>query len=210
MKILFVTDIHGRIVRGEELFRITRGVDLVILGGDITNFGGYEDVEDILSQFNSLPLFAVFGNCDNKGVNRFLEEKGISIDGRCVEFRGLTICGVGGGNKSPFFTPQEFSEDEFREKLNSIKKITNKSDFILVSHTPPYGTKVDKVLLGMHVGSKEIRKFVEEHQPLMVLSGHIHEARGVDRIGKTILLNPGPYPHHYAYIDYPSLKVTVK
>jgi len=41
------------------------------------------------------------------------------------------------------------------------------------------------------VGSTAVRTFVEKHQPLLGLHGHIHECKGVDRIGRTLIINPG-------------------
>ena len=61
----------------------------------------------------------------------------------------------------------------------------------LVSHTPPFQTKTDKLLSGAHVGSTAVRTCIEQHQPLLCLTGHIHESRGQDNIGRTLILNPG-------------------
>ena len=41
------------------------------------------------------------------------------------------------------------------------------------------------------VGSIAVRRFVEERQPLIALHGHVHESQGVERLGRTICLNPG-------------------
>ena len=43
----------------------------------------------------------------------------------------------------------------------------------------------------VHVGSKLIRQFIEEMQPILAVSGHIHEAFALDSIGQTVVLNPG-------------------
>jgi Icc-related predicted phosphoesterase len=40
-------------------------------------------------------------------------------------------------------------------------------------------------------GSKAVRDAIEKHQPLLGLHGHIHESRGVIKIGKTTCVNPG-------------------
>jgi hypothetical protein len=42
-----------------------------------------------------------------------------------------------------------------------------------------------------HVGSTSVRKVIEKLQPLAGLHGHIHESRGVSKIGKTQCFNPG-------------------
>jgi hypothetical protein len=41
------------------------------------------------------------------------------------------------------------------------------------------------------VGSRAVREAIEEYQPLLGLHGHIHEAGGVVRIGRTLSINPG-------------------
>ncbi|MBW2733835.1 MAG: metallophosphoesterase [Deltaproteobacteria bacterium] len=57
---------------------------------------------------------------------------------------------------------------------------------IMLFHGPPYkgnldraaldGKMVDHVPLDVHVGSIAIARFIEEHQPLLTLHGHIHES----------------------------------
>ena len=41
------------------------------------------------------------------------------------------------------------------------------------------------------MGSTAVREFIEEVQPDVCVCGHIHESRGVDRIGRTVVVNPG-------------------
>ena len=43
----------------------------------------------------------------------------------------------------------------------------------------------------MPVGSRAVRAVIEESQPLLGLFGHIHEAKGTARIGRTLCINPG-------------------
>jgi hypothetical protein len=75
------------------------------------------------------------------------------------------------------------------------------SSLIVVSHQPAFGTQVDSVG-GRNTGSPAIRKFIETHQPILAVSGHIHEAFGTDRIGRTTLINPGPLKEgRYAIVD---------
>ena len=67
---------------------------------------------------------------------------------------------------------------------------------ICAFHGPPHGTALDLIHGGTHVGSREVRKFLEARQPLLSLHGHIHESPAVsgrfaDRLGATICVNPG-------------------
>jgi Icc-related predicted phosphoesterase len=36
-----------------------------------------------------------------------------------------------------------------------------------------------------------VAKMIEKYQPLLGLHGHIHESRGVQKIRKTTIINPG-------------------
>jgi Icc-related predicted phosphoesterase len=60
-----------------------------------------------------------------------------------------------------------------------------------VTHSPPWGTRLDRLYNGTPVGSRAIRAFIERHRPPLTLHGHVHESPGVDRIGTTVSVNPG-------------------
>jgi Icc-related predicted phosphoesterase len=62
---------------------------------------------------------------------------------------------------------------------------------VAVIHTPPLDTRADRLTSGGHVGSAAVRAFLEETQPALCISGHIHESEGEDRIGRTKVINPG-------------------
>jgi len=72
--------------------------------------------------------------------------------------------------------------------------------FIFVSHSPPYGTPLDVIESGLHVGSISIRRFIKRWADkgllLVSLHGHIHESphrSGIvhTRIGGALCVNPG-------------------
>jgi len=75
-------------------------------------------------------------------------------------------------------------------------------------HAPPYNTPLDQtapqgrydfVRLPDHIGSSEIRRFIEHAQPYLVLCGHCHEAVVLGNyktdIGATRCVNPGSQTH---------------
>jgi Icc-related predicted phosphoesterase len=61
-------------------------------------------------------------------------------------------------------------------------------------------TKLDLIYSGMHVGSEVVRKFIENKQPEVAICSHIHEAKGIDFIGRTTIINPGRFPEGYCGI----------
>ncbi|KPU63546.1 metallophosphoesterase [Thermococcus sp. EP1] len=211
MRIVAVTDIHGRGNKAREFLENIKEetFDLLLIAGDLTHFRGREAAYNIIKEFINLgePFYAVMGNCDGRDVLEMLEELNISLHDRRVEFKNVGIIGIGGSNITPFSTIWEFSEEEIWEIL-----INNYQDGdIILSHVPPKNTKVDKTFVGTHAGSKALRRFIEEKQPPLVICGHIHEAIGIDEIGRTLIVNPGPLSRgHYAIIDFDENEKKVK
>ena len=86
--------------------------------------------------------------------------------------------------------------DKHFEKIASgflkILKTKNKK-YILMTHAPPYDTRLDKLFDEGHCGNKSVRNFIKKSKPLVAFSGHIHENNGKkDKLGRTRLINPGP------------------
>jgi hypothetical protein len=64
---------------------------------------------------------------------------------------------------------------------------------VLMTHNPPLNTTTDRIRSGVHVGSRSVREFIEKVQPDVCITGHIHESKGMDHIGKTVIVNPGDF-----------------
>jgi len=108
-----------------------------------------------------------------------------------------------------FVNPSETIEKHLsiEQEISVLPEPLNYKKSIYLIHTPPYGTKIDCLFSGVHAGSKAIRKFIEEKQPLLTLHGHIHEAPLVtdvyiDKIGQTFVINPGQYGDKLYYITF--------
>lgn len=202
MNIIGITDIHGHHDLNKEIITAISNADLVLIAGDITNFGNENEADIIIKAISRLnnKTLAVPGNCDHLGVNEALSKHGINLHGFMKKVDNVAIYGIGGCSKTPFRTPQEYSEAEIHKILNGFDKEVTARFHIFITHSPPSKTKLDKMFLGFHVGSKAIRNFIERFQPNLVLCGHIHEARGVDRIGNSVIINPGPFPKFYVVI----------
>lgn len=194
MRILVVSDLHGNSSAGNNLEKLLNNkYDLLLILGDLTHFGPLSQAEEVLDTLSEygMKVLAIPGNCDPKSIRDVLEEKGINLHLKAIEFRELTFVGLGGSNITPFNTLFEQTEKEIYKKLSNLTdKVRN--DCILATHVPPYGTKADLTSDGIHVGSKSLRKIIEEKQPLVNFCGHVHEAQGIDEIGKTKIVNTGP------------------
>jgi uncharacterized protein len=205
MKILVVSDIHGKHMKIIEYLKKNH-VDLIILTGDITNFGPCELAEEILNQISSfdIPVLAIPGNCDPVDLySKIDNSKAVNIHGRGVTIKNIGICGFGGSNPTPFNTPLEFDEVEIYEEARRVmESITDHDITLFVTHAPPADTLTDVLPSGIHVGSESIRKVIEEFQPSLNLCGHIHESMAMDEIGETKVVNPGMLSEgHVCIID---------
>lgn len=205
MKIIAFGDIH---MATNEARRIPglKEADLVLLNGDLTNYGSSKETRSVLDDIMSINpnVLAQFGNLDGPDVNDYLEKLGINLHGQARLVQGeVCLIGVGGSNFTPFNTPSEFLEKDishlagraYQQGLDYIslaRPLHNRNiPVILVSHVPPYNTQVDKLHNGKHVGSKAIRTVIEQYQPDLCITGHIHEAKGKDMILKTPIYNHG-------------------
>jgi Icc-related predicted phosphoesterase len=82
------------------------------------------------------------------------------------------------------------------EDLEQLARMSDPKRTLYVLHDPPWNTTLDVLYNGQHIGSMAVRRFIEQRQPPLVLSGHIHESpkasgKILDRIGDTLCVNPG-------------------
>jgi Icc-related predicted phosphoesterase len=205
MRIVCVADLHGRVDRIDIAEGDIARADLILLSGDITNFGRSTEANTMLDVVMGygVEVLAVPGNCDYPEVEAVLDERGINLDGRGKQIDGITFIGLGGSLPGPGSTPNEYSEAQLAERLQRASRdLDLELPSVLLSHQPPRDTVADRVRPGVNVGSRSVRRFVEANGPLVCFTGHIHEGIGVDRIGSTQIVNPGPLgDSRYAYVE---------
>jgi uncharacterized protein len=196
MKIVSFGDVHMATRNLERMGEVMRDTDLVIVSGDLTNFGDSADAAKVIDEVRGVcrRVLALPGNLDQAGVIPFLEGEGIALHGRGVVIDGTAIFGCGGSNITPFNTPTELSEDEIYQTLmRGYDEVRDVRPLLMVCHTPPFETRCDRIAGGRAVGSTAARQFIQEYQPDLCISGHIHESAGVDTIGPTTIINAGPF-----------------
>jgi Icc-related predicted phosphoesterase len=132
----------------------------------------------------------------------------IDPEGKVVEIDGQhEMITLGYTNRTPWDTPREVDENVLRKKIDVMaEKLKEMKGAIFNLHVPPIGTQIDQapkldknlkpVVSGGDVvmtsaGSSAVRDSIERYQPLIGLHGHIHESRGVVKIGRTMCFNPG-------------------
>jgi Icc-related predicted phosphoesterase len=179
---LFYTEMLGTIERWMQMAdeRLPDGVECFVSPGNDDQF----EVDEIISRAKRVRL----------------------AEGDVVEFGDYQMVSTGWSNRTPWDTYREEDEDALGERLRKmIEQVTAPPERTIYNfHCPPYGSGLDDApeltedLRPKHggrsivpVGSTAVREAIEEGQPALALHGHIHEARGNTRIGRTLCINPG-------------------
>ena len=205
MKIVALTDIHGAYARAVKILE-RELPDVAIVGGDLTNVGSVKEAEAAIAQMRAVApvLFCVAGNMDLPQHDDLFERLDISLNGRGIMHSDIGFFGVSSAPHSPLRTPYEITEEELARRIMAgFRMVRGAKHKIFVPHAPPYGTRVDIIHSGIHVGSMAVRESIEDLQPDIVVCGHIHEAWGQDHIGASRIVNCGPaMKGHYCVIGF--------
>ncbi|AQQ09919.1 phosphodiesterase [Sedimentisphaera cyanobacteriorum] len=188
MKLVLLSDIHSRFPRSDELESELKTADAVLISGDITGFGSYDEGEAIIKHIKKFckSVFAVGGNCDTFEIARMIENLDVSVHGQAGNAGGLCVTGVSGVERGRM--PLNF----YDILENSIASEKNCRKLAVISHEPAFGT--DRCgRSSSRKGNRNIREFAEKYQPVLAVSGHVHEAWGSQKIGKTVYINPGAW-----------------
>lgn len=131
----------------------------------------------------------------------------VACDERVEQVGPHEMASLGYSNRTPWRTPRELDEEEIYARLKRlVDQFEQPGRAILNVHVPPYESSLDTafevgedlryVTKGgrpheVPTGSSAVRQVIEETQPLLSLHGHVHESKGVTRIGRTVAINPG-------------------
>lgn len=194
MKLLAFTDLHLSSFAFKKIKSKVKKEkpDFLVCAGDISIFE--EGLDFILKKLNSFnkKIILINGNHESDNIMKKLCSKynnTIFIHKKYYNFNDLIFLGYGGEGFSTT-DPDFYKTGKRFEKIirkNKAKKI------ILVTHAPPYGTKVD-LIVGEYCGNKTLRNFIIKNKIDLHICGHLHENFGKeDKIKKTRIINPGPY-----------------
>jgi Icc-related predicted phosphoesterase len=163
---------------------------------DVTCYlcGGNDDTDEILTALDEADGRHVV-NCENRVV---------PIDDHHV------MATVGYSTPTPWDTPRERTDEEIGELITRLlAEVEDHARAVFNFHCPPLDSSLDTCMKldasvwpptpimesGQPVyyggGSASVRRALEEYQPALGLHGHIHEARGHTRYGRTPAFNPG-------------------
>jgi uncharacterized protein len=122
-----------------------------------------------------------------------------------LDLDGFQLVSMGWTNPTPWDTFREAPEEELTPRIDAVAELVPDMERAIFNfHAPPYGTGLDEApaldstLRPIHggavmkpVGSKAVRDAIVRYQPMLSVHGHIHESRGVKKMGRTLAINPG-------------------
>jgi Icc-related predicted phosphoesterase len=156
----------------------------------------------------SVRCLIMAGNDDELEIDSLLSSERVeNPDGRVVRLDDYQVLSSSWANPTPWDSPREEPEELLEARLEVLgEALDPELPAIFNLHVPPYDTGLDTaaqldetlavVTSGgqpnmIPVGSRAVREFITAEQPLVGLHGHIHESRGVAKIGDTLCINPG-------------------
>ena len=156
-----------------------------------------------------IPALMMPGNDDEPEVKRILTQGDWITDaeGRCVELEGFQVISWGYATTTPWHSPREITEADMAVALDGlVNQLDVRRPVIFNFHDPPIESGLDLaykmtpdmklVMAGGQallapVGSTAVRAVLERVQPVLSLHGHIHESRGIGKVGRSVVINPG-------------------
>ncbi len=155
-------------------------------------------------------LYVMLGNDDEPALREILAASPVVVDPEDVVVdlgEGIQMLSCGFANPTPWHSPREMPEEQLRAHLEGlVAQLDDPSRSVFNLHVPPIRTSIDtapvvtedlapviqggSVLMGS-AGSEAVRAVIETYQPLIALHGHIHESRGIAKLGRTVCVNPG-------------------
>ncbi len=159
---------------------------------------------------SNVQFYMMPGNDDDGGVDALITQSRFVVNpvGRVVQLDDQhEMISFDHANPTPWHTPREWSEDEYYQHvLSGASTLKSVNQAVFMIHVPPFDSGLDtapeldkelrpKVTMGdvlrTPVGSKGVRRALQELQPLVSVHGHVHEAPGQSKIGRTTCFNAG-------------------
>jgi Icc-related predicted phosphoesterase len=173
----------------------------------INSLDRWLDMADGKLRGGQIPCILNGGNDDIWEIDSIIESSPcVSFaESKVLDLGGFYMASCGWTNPTPWNTFREAPEDVLAGKIDKIvSQIPDMGRAIFNFHAPPYGTGLDEApaldanMRPMHggavmkpVGSTAVRDAILKYSPALSVHGHIHESRGVSKMGRTLAMNPG-------------------
>jgi hypothetical protein len=163
--------------------------DLILFAGDASLFENH--LEELMAEISKIgkKILVIPGNHETAAVMKKIcsfHDSLIFIHKKAVKMGDYIFVGFSGEG----FLRTDKEMEKFIKRIRP--KIKGKK-VVLVTHAPPYKTKLDKIGRE-YCGNNTITKFIKSNKNIILaVCGHIHENAGKkDKINNATIINPGP------------------
>jgi uncharacterized protein len=199
MRIAATADLHFTAQRytalRDELSKVRDEADLLILAGDLTNFGQPSEMEPLINAIIRLrvPVVAVLGNHDfecgqEKELMRMMIAEGIKVlDGSAYERDGVGFAGTKGflggfgrGVLTAFGEPEikafvRASVDEAMKLERAMSQLRTDKRVVVLHYSPVAGTvQGEPPEIFPFLGCSRLAEVVDRHGADFIVHGHAH------------------------------------
>ena len=179
----------------EQMNQVRDEADVLVLAGDLTNFGRPDEMESLLSALVRIrvPMIAVLGNHDYESghsaeLMKMMTDAGIKVlDGTAYERDGVGFAGTKGfsggfgrGMLTAFGEPEvkafvQAGIDEALKLERGLSQLRTPKRVVVV-HYAPIGDTVKGEPLEIYpfLGSSRLSEVIDRHGADLVLHGHAH------------------------------------
>lgn len=192
----FTPSQHGALL--EQFNRVRDAADVLVLAGDLTNYGNPEEMEPLLNVVvrSRVPTIAVLGNHDYESgkqveLMRMMSSAGIKVlDGTAYERDGVGFAGtkgfVGGFGRGVLtaFGEQEIkvfvqaSIDEALKLERAMAQLRTGKRVVVVHYSPIAATVQGEAAEIMpFMGTSRLAEVVDRHGADLVVHGHAHHGQ---------------------------------
>jgi Icc-related predicted phosphoesterase len=182
----------------EQLGRVRDEADVLIIAGDLTNFGQTEEIQPLVSALHRLrlPVIVVLGNHDFESgkeaeLAKMLSDEGIKVlDGSAYERDGVGFAGtkgfVGGfgrGMLTAFGEPEikafvRAGIDEAVKLERAMSQLRTPKRVVVLHYSPIAATVQGEALeIFPFLGTSRLAEVVDRHGADLVLHGHAHNGK---------------------------------
>jgi len=182
----------------EQFVKVRDEADLLILAGDLTNFGKASEAEPLISALIRLqvPIVAVLGNHDYESgeetqIAKMLTVEGIKVlDGSGYEKDGVGFAGTKGflggfgrGMLTAFGEPEvkSFVRASIEESLKlerAMSQLRTNKRVIVLHYSPILETVCGEVPeIYPFLGTSRLAEVIDRHGADLVVHGHAHHGR---------------------------------
>jgi len=199
MRIAATADLHYSAqasgILKEQLSRVRDEADILVVAGDLTNFGRAEEMEPLMNILVRLrlPIVAVLGNHDYESGNeselvRMMLSEGIKVlDGTAYERDGVGFAGakgfVGGFGRcvlTAFGEPEikafvKASIDETMKLERAMSQLRAPKRVVVLHYSPVIATvEGESPEIYAYLGTSRLAEVVDRHGANLVVHGHAH------------------------------------